>query len=226
MRLAKDHIDVGLMTDNLDAQLEFWQGRAGLPFEELLLLGGGRRQHRHGLNGSVLKINESRAPLPDTPPAGYRELTIARHGVAARQELHDPDGNLVSLVPPGEDGVTGIAVRLSVRDAPAFDDFYGRILGLERLRERAYRLGDSIVTFDEDPNAVAPASREGAGYRYLTIQVWDVDSEHAELLSRGATEGSPPVTLGKTARISFVRDPDGNWIEVSQRSSLTGPLPR
>jgi lactoylglutathione lyase len=33
-----------------------------------------------------------------------------------------------------------------------------------------------------------------------------------------------PVTLGTTARISFIRDPDGNWIELSQRASLTGSL--
>jgi lactoylglutathione lyase len=32
------------------------------------------------------------------------------------------------------------------------------------------------------------------------------------------------VTLGSTARISMVRDPDGNWIELSQRASLTGSL--
>jgi lactoylglutathione lyase len=33
-----------------------------------------------------------------------------------------------------------------------------------------------------------------------------------------------PITLGETARISFIRDPDGNWIELSQRASLVGPL--
>ena len=33
-----------------------------------------------------------------------------------------------------------------------------------------------------------------------------------------------PVTLGTTARISMVRDPDGNWIELSQRASITGSL--
>jgi lactoylglutathione lyase len=38
-------------------------------------------------------------------------------------------------------------------------------------------------------------------------------------------EGYAPVSLGKVARISFVRDPDGNWIELSQRASLTGNLP-
>jgi hypothetical protein len=30
--------------------------------------------------------------------------------------------------------------------------------------------------------------------------------------------------LGDVAYISFVRDPDGNWIEISQRKSITGSL--
>jgi hypothetical protein len=38
------------------------------------------------------------------------------------------------------------------------------------------------------------------------------------------SEARAPVTLGSTARISMVRDPDGNWIELSQRASLTGSL--
>ena len=63
------------------------------------------------------------------------------------------------------------------------------------------------------------------GFRYITIQVRDVDAEHTRIIARGGAEGRPPMTLGTTARISFVRDPDGNWIEVSQRASLTGPLP-
>jgi len=226
VRLAKNHIDVGMMTGQIDAQLDFWQHEVGLPFEELLPLGGGRRQHRHGMNGSVLKINESRGPLPDAPLAGYRELLIARDGISGPRPMTDPDGNRMVLMPPGEQDITGIGVRLAVRDKAAFDDFYGRILGLERVREHAYRWGDSLVMFEQGSTAVAPASREGVGYRYITVQVWDADAEHAALLALGATEGMPPTTLGETARISFIRDPDGNWIEVSQRASLTGTLPR
>ena len=226
VRLAKNHIDVGIPTAQIDAQLAFWQNEVGLPFEELLLLGGGRRQHRHGMNGSVLKINESRGPLPDAPLAGYRELFIARDGPSASRVMTDPDGNRVVLLPRGEQDITGIGVRLAVRDTAAFDDFYGRILGLERVREHTYQWGDSLVMFEQDRTAVAPASREGIGYRYVTVQVWDVDAEHAAFVALGATEGMAPVTLGETARISFIRDPDGNWIEVSQRASLTGALPR
>lgn len=32
------------------------------------------------------------------------------------------------------------------------------------------------------------------------------------------------VTLGTTARVSMVRDPDGNWIELTQHASITGSL--
>ena len=42
--------------------------------------------------------------------------------------------------------------------------------------------------------------------------------------ARGGREALAPTTLGTTARISMVRDPDGNWIEISQRASITGSL--
>ena len=225
MQLAKPAIDVGLFTNNLEAMLRFWQDEVGLPFEELLLLGGGARQHRHGMDGSVLKINEGRDALPAAPPSGYRELLIARHGLTAARTLTDPDGNLVTLVPPGTDGVTGIGVHLAVRDEAAFHHFYAEQLGLEAAGERAYRCGTSILTFAHDRAAQPAGEMRGPGYRYLTIQVRAVDSEHREMLARGVEEGRPPVTLGTTARISFIRDPGGNWIEISQRASLTGPLP-
>ena len=44
------------------------------------------------------------------------------------------------------------------------------------------------------------------------------------MLTSGGREGLAPVTLGTTARISMVLDPDGNWIELSQRASIVGGL--
>lgn len=225
MELAKPRIDVGLHTNRREALLAFWQKQVGLPFEELLPMGGGLQQHRHGLLGSVLKINHARDPLGFEPPCGYRELWIAREGLDAPKALVDPDGNRVVLVPPGHEGVTRIAVVLAVRDEAAFHDFYGRGLELERAGPRAYRCGDSILRFAHDPSARPAGRMTAVGYRYITIQVRDVDREHAGILARGGAEGRGPLTLGKVARISFVRDPDGNWIEISQRASLTGPLP-
>jgi len=222
MRLAKPCIDVGILTNRGDQQLEFWQREVGLKFEERLPVARGFVQMRHALNGSVFKLNLVTAPLPDPPRAGYRELWIARDGVDAPRELEDPDGNRVVLVPPGHSSVTGIAVVLAVRDAAAQRRFYTRALGLEEAAPGTFRCGTSLYVVREDAGAHADVSRDGPGYRYTTIQVFDCDAEHAGILERGGSEGAPAITLGKTARFSFVRDPDGNWIEISQRASLTG----
>jgi lactoylglutathione lyase len=224
MQLAKNHIDVGLFTNNAEAMLAFWQGEIGLPYEELLKVGGGAQQHRHGMNGSVFKLNAARDPLPASAPSGYRLLAIARAGVSGVTTWFDPDDNIVSLVPPGFRETVGIAVDVFVRDEAAFHDFYGRVMELEPAGPNAYRCGESLLRFQRDASAARCGDLSGTGYRYITIQVRDVDLEHAGLLARGAEEGRPPMTLGTTARISFIRDPDGNWIEISQRASLTGPL--
>jgi catechol 2,3-dioxygenase-like lactoylglutathione lyase family enzyme len=225
MNLAKRHIDVGIITDRLEPMLAFWQQEVGLPFENLLPIGQGLHQHRHGMNGSVFKLNHSRDPLEEAPIAGYRELRIARAGLTERRALVDPDGNRVVLVPPGEQGVEGIGLHLHVRDEAVFHDFYGRVLGLEQVATAGYRCGDSILSFERDATVTADPRFTARGYRYFTIQIRDVDAEHRAVLERGGRAGRPPVTLGTLARVSFVRDPDGNWIELSQRASLTGPLP-
>ncbi|MFN4090080.1 MAG: VOC family protein [Alphaproteobacteria bacterium] len=226
MHLAKPRIDVGLFTNRLEAMLDFWQGAVGLPFDHMLPLGGGRRQHRHDLAGSVLKINHARGGVPEGPRSGYRELVIARAGLAAPVALADPDGNRVVLVAPGTDGVERIAVRLGVRDPAAHHRFYAEALQLPAAGSDGFRCGDSLIRFAHDPEAPADAIYEATGFRYLTVQVFQVDAEHAGIVARGGREGRAPVTLGTTARISFVRDPDGNWIEISQRASLTGSLGR
>jgi lactoylglutathione lyase len=223
VRLAKQHLDVGLFTTNEQAMLEFWQQEVGLPFEETQPLGGGVRQHRHAMNGSVLKLNAARDPVNDAPRSGYRELLIVREEIAEPRSLTDPDGNVVTLVPKGE--VAGIAVRMAVADVTAHAAFWGAAMQFEDAGSGRYRCGDSLLILEQDGSVVRTEAMRAPGYRYLTVQVWDVDEEHHGIVARGGTEGRPPVTLGSTARISFVRDPDGNWIEVSQRASLTGALP-
>jgi lactoylglutathione lyase len=225
MQLAKSHLDVGLFTNNTEAMLGFWRETVGLRFDEMLPMGGGLRQYRHDMNGSVMKINSARDPLPAASPAGYRVLLIARDGIDEPRELLDPDGNQVTLVPRGHAGVNGIAVRMAVRDEAAMHRFLGEAMQFERWGDRAYRCGDSLLFFERSGDAIAVGAMAARGFRYLTVQVWDVDGEHAGILARGGAEGRAPITLGSTARISFVRDPDGNWIEISQRASLTGPLP-
>jgi lactoylglutathione lyase len=228
MNLAKPHLDVGLYVRDTDAALAFWQQSVGAVFDHTLAIRRGVRQHRHDLFGSVLKINNSREPLPDNPPTGYRELLVARGDIADPKPLHDPEGNRVTLVPPGQSGVGKIGMRLAVRDLAAHRNFYRTALGLAEERidgvGAAFRAGDSVILLDARDDAPGDAAVDGFGWRYITFQIHKVDEEHASALAHGAREGLAPTTLGETARISMIRDPDGNWIELSQRASIVGSI--
>ncbi len=222
MHLARPHIDVGLFSNQRDAQLVFWRDAVGLAYDHMAKLGGGVQQHRHLVNGSILKMNHARDPLPEVPRSGYRELFIAVPGAAESQALVDPDGNRVTLVKPGARDISGIAVRLGVRDVAQASRFYGDVLGFEALAGGVFRCGESLILLEADDAAVLTGDWRARGYRYITVQVHDVDAEHAGILARGGAEGMAPTAFGTTARASFVRDPDGNWIEISERASLTG----
>jgi lactoylglutathione lyase len=228
MDLAKPRIDFGLTTGDIEPMLAFWQNEVGLPFDHLLPIRRGHNQHRHDALGSVIKINHTAEPPAEGPPTGYRELLIAREGLAAPKPMTDPDGNRVTLVPQGWRGIGQIAVRLAVRSVAAHRRFYTEALGLAEEPwdgGAAFRGGESLLIVEESPDAPQPGVRPGAkGWGYITFQIYKVDTEHAFVLAHGGGEGLAPVTLGETARISMVTDPDGNRIELSQRASIVGSL--
>jgi catechol 2,3-dioxygenase-like lactoylglutathione lyase family enzyme len=228
MDLAKPCIDFGLSTNDIEPMLAFWQGEAGLRFDHLLKVRRGLDQHRHDAMGSVIKINHAAEPLADGVSSGYRELYLAREGLAAPCALTDPDGNKVTLAPDGWRGIEQIAVRLAVRSLAAHRRFYTEAFGLPEAPwpgGAAFRAGRSLIVVEESADAPEPGARRGGrGWGYITFQIFKVDEEHAFALANGAGEGRSPVTLGETARISMIRDPDGNWIELSQRASIVGSL--
>ena len=223
MNLAKPHLDVGLFSNRRDEQLAFWQQTAGLPYDHMGKVGGGVQQHRHHMNGSILKMNHARDPLPAIAPSGIVGLLIAREGLAAPRALADPDGNKVTLVPKGHDGVVGIAVLLRVNDPKAHDRFWTEAMQYERAGDGRYRCGDSLIVIAEQGKVEHRGSQwRGLGYRYTTVQVFDCVSEVAGIVARGGTPSGDVRVLGETVRYAFVCDPDGNHIEISQRASLTG----
>jgi catechol 2,3-dioxygenase-like lactoylglutathione lyase family enzyme len=228
MRLAKPRLDIGFATNNAPAALAFWQNKIGLPFDYTQPIRRGYKQHRHDLCGSVLKINQLYEPIPNNRPSGYRELLIAREGILAPSTLSDPDGNRVALVPQGYLGIERIGIRLGVRDVHVHRRFYTQALGLREVGPisdgAAFLAGDTVLIVEASADAPHDAAFEGKGWRYITFQVFDVDQEHANVIAHGGREALAPETLGSVARVSMVRDPDGNWIELSQRASLTGSL--
>ena len=116
---------------------------------------------------------------------------------------------------------------MAVRSLSEHRKFYGDILGFAEQRwsgGAAFRLGDSLVLLEEERAATLDPLRQARGWRYITLQVADIDAVHDELRSKGVREGLAPVTLGDVARISMILDPDGNWIELSRRASIVGSL--
>ena len=221
MQLAKPALDIGLYTNQVNAMLAFWQEQVQVPFSELLKVGGGLHQHRHAIGDSVLKINNRREPVETSTPSGLAKLEIFTTGVDQTIELIDPDGNQVVLSPAiGEARNLTLHMRANNLDQAA--SFYADVLALQQTDTHSFAVGASQITLSQGD--VAPIERAALGYRYMTMQVFDVVETHAQILKLGGVEGSAPVRLGEVAYISFVRDPDGNWIEISQRKSITGSL--
>lgn len=222
MDFAKPAVDVGLMTNDWPSHQRLL-AEVGVDYDHLLKVGGGVHQHRYAVGDSVLKVNSHRDALAPTPSplvglriAGSIDQPVARVS---------SDGVPIEVVPVGTDGIVDVEVRWRTRRQDEIAEFLHAGLGGERDGER-WRVGTSLFVIEADP--VAPEASEeldGIGLRYLTVQVRDVVREHARLVDLGYESAREPVRLGDTACISFVRAPDGVWVEVSQRASLTGALP-
>lgn len=221
--LSKRCLDIGYFTNRGPAVLEFWQREIGLHCEEPVPYNQGLIQYRHALHGSIIKINTARDGVAYGVPSGYRELFIARADVSTPTTLADPDGNPITLVPPGYAGITGLGIRINVRALAAARHFYGSVMGFPALDQHRYAAGSTVVLLDEQPDAQPAGHWVNAGLRYLTLHVKRVDASYAAHVAAGATPGEAPYSIGRIARISFVRDADGNWIEVAQRAALAGP---
>ena len=223
MSLAKPFFDVGLFTNQRDAQQQFWAEQIGLPFDHTLKLGGGVLQHRYNAGQAVLKLNDARDPLP-TAHSSIQRLTVATPGATEVRHLTDPDGNAVTLVPEGYEGIHGLAVELQVADVALSERFYSEVLGCVSLRPGVLACGDAQLRLSAGgpPAADLTLPLAANGMRYLTLQVFSCDQAYAAALAAGASAAREPVTLGTTARIAFIRDPDGLWIELSERASVTG----
>jgi len=229
MELNRPQVDVGLFTNRINEMKAFYGENLGLKFESEMAVGGGFKQHRFVANGSIIKLMDSRDPLPRRHPGGYETLIIATNLVSQPEALNDPDGNTIELVPPGRDDVTQLEVRLGVSDVNRFDTFYTKAADATGMGGHRYKIGETIFATFRHPLAreVKPApmanllevvkAMAALGIRYVTIQVKNCDAAFKAMTAAGATVGVAPETFGNVARVAFVRDPDGNFIELAQR---------
>lgn len=121
-------------------------------------------------------------------------------------------------------------IALHTADLTRLRDFYENILGLRpvgRFPGRPIIFLDAGGVLIELIGEKAPAEPRGQGWAHLALRVASVDAAHAELAARGvpfhvAPKNFPPDA--PTVRIAFLRDPDGNEVElVEQLAPLDGP---
>ncbi|MFH8789086.1 VOC family protein [Streptomyces roseoverticillatus] len=116
---------------------------------------------------------------------------------------------------------------LTVNDIDATVDFYSRVLGMEIVTfsmlvndRKALRFGNTKINLHEVGKEIAPhAQNPGPGTEHLCFIVADsIEEVIAHLQSEGAVVESGPVervgVLGPINSV-YVRDPDGNLLELS-----------
>jgi catechol 2,3-dioxygenase-like lactoylglutathione lyase family enzyme len=118
-------------------------------------------------------------------------------------------------------------VRLIVSDFAACFRFYRDVLGLKPQFDDD-RGPYAKFSPDEGTAGIAlhsradlarsvPALAEAAGDRALVVlKIADVDGYAAEITARGATLIGEPTVMWERLRVAYLRDPEGNLIELQQ----------
>ncbi len=227
MNLAKPRVDIGLNTNKLDAMLAFWQGEMGVPFDHVLPIRKGQGAAPPRPAGLGAQDQPFRGSAAGHAALGYAKVQIARPGHsdmricvdtgrhgrgrgAAGHARHRTDRHQAESAGP--------------RNAPSV------LCRSPRPRRSPARARRGIP--GRRDRAAARRIRRRARRRAVPGQGLPLHHLPGLPLRHGArpypgtwrARGDEATTLGTTARISMVRDPDGNWIEISQRASITGSL--
>lgn len=223
IELARGLLDPGLFSDHAPAMWAFYEQGVGLPRLESLRHSPTYQEVFFSLPPGKLKIQSFDTPMGPAV-TGYRELLVARDGLAAARTLRDPDGLAVTVVPPGERGVTSAGIVVGVRDPDAQERFLMDGMGARR-HAGGLRVGETQLFVEEDPKARPTTPTARRGFVYLTLIVHDCAAAHEALLAAGAEHSARVLRLMDRCLFSWVRDPAGNWIEIIQYAELSGPLP-
>jgi lactoylglutathione lyase len=219
--LSKPYLDVGIFTNQGEAMREFYSRDVGIELIDTIEIEEGYLLYRYDANGSALKINDLRQPMKPAR-TGFRRVIVPRADLASPVELSDPDGMPVLLVPPGHLDITQLGVVWAVPSIEPAREFAERSMGAQSLGDGRYRFGETTILFEEDPDLPRSGAMESVGFTYTTFHVRDVLGAHAHLLASGCQEAIPPTPFHGITTYSFIRDPFGNWVEVSQRADLVG----
>ena len=114
---------------------------------------------------------------------------------------------------------------LNVSDMDQSILFYTSNLDLHLTNRREIKQNNAEIAFlkDDDENAIELTQWrnkeivEGDNFDHIAFEVADVGSAVEILRKKGVTIAMEPYTLqGSTSKIAFIKDPDGNWLELIQ----------
>jgi lactoylglutathione lyase len=225
--LARPGLDFGVPTDNGLAMRAFYGDQLGLKFLEENEIIPGHDEVFYELHGGWWKLNTSVEPL-EPAVTGYRSLLVADATATETRQLTDPDGLPLTVVPPGHRGIEQVGMDVVVPDVAAQRRFLLDGCGGRPAGDDGIRVGNTVMFLHESdgPMEVTPIVRRGL--TMLTFIVTDVLAAHQHLLDHGAIHGlrasDDPGVPGRCL-FSFVRDPNGNWIELVQFAEGTPLAP-
>ncbi|HUO41823.1 MAG TPA: VOC family protein [Methylomirabilota bacterium] len=114
---------------------------------------------------------------------------------------------------------------LNVSDLDRSISFYKSNLDLNLTSRREIKQNNAEIAFlkDEAGNAIEltywrdKRIVEGDNFDHIAFDVEDVQSAVEKLRKNGVTIAMEPYSLqGSTSKIAFIKDPDGNWLELIQ----------
>ena len=117
MSIQKSAIDLGIITNNLDAMLNFYGEQLGLEVESVMDMPGGGVMHRFKVGDSIVKVIET-DPKPNLPaaPGGIRGATGYRYWTLHISDLKDKVASLeaagIKIVVPMKEIRTGITIAI------------------------------------------------------------------------------------------------------------------
>ncbi len=113
---------------------------------------------------------------------------------------------------------------LNVSDLDRSITFYAEQLGLKFVRRHEVKQNNAEIAFLEDSKGGAielthwrdkPKLTEGDNFDHIAFGVEDVERSVRDLKTKGVTIAMEPFSLhGSKSKIAFIKDPDGNWLEL------------
>lgn len=117
---------------------------------------------------------------------------------------------------------------LNVSDLDRSIEFYTKNLGLKFVSRREVKQNNAEIAFVKDESGGAielthwrdkKSLIEGDNFDHIAFGVDDVDASVKKLKDAGVTIAMKPFSLqGSTSKIAFIKDPDGNWLELIQQA--------